>query len=81
MKEKHRSLWECQNAIYPGKGKLYIYCSKGHKLGTGYVNPLMAIRGQRLVFKDCQGCPDFERNGEPIPQEERGWLSLHKLGY
>lgn len=67
------SLYECYNAKVGGE---VIYCVKGHKLGAKADGTILTIRLQRgepLVYKACQSCPDFDRMGEPLPTDERGW--------
>ncbi|MDV2988585.1 MAG: hypothetical protein P3T54_00265 [Dehalogenimonas sp.] len=65
------SLYECQNAHVPDAT---IQCRAGHKLSRrGAVWALRIQRGDTLMFAVCQGCPDFDRNGPPIQDSERGW--------
>ena len=76
MKEtKKRTLYECSHARVKGES---IYCRKGYKLylppGKGHLNISQLAKGQRLTFKVCQSCPDFDCMGPPVPPEERGWL-------
>jgi len=76
MKEtKKRTLYECSYARVKGES---IYCSKGYSLylqpGNGHLDISRLARGQRLAFKACQNCPDFDCIGPPVPPEERGWL-------
>jgi len=76
MKEtKKRTLYECSHARVKGES---IYCRKGYKLylppGNGHLNISQLAKGQRLAFKVCQSCPDFDCMGPPVPPEERGWL-------
>ncbi len=76
MKEtKKRTLYECSHARVKGES---IYCRKGYKLclrpDNGHLDISRLARGQRLAFKVCQGCPDFDCMGSPVPPEERGWL-------
>ena len=76
MKEsKKRTLYECSYARVKGES---IYCSKGYPLylrpGNGHLGINRLARGQRLAFKACQSCPDFDCMGPPVPPEERGWL-------
>ena len=76
MKEtKKRTLYECSYARVKGD---IIYCHKGHSLclrpGNGHLDISRLARGQRLAFKACQSCPDFDCIGPPVPPEERGWL-------
>ena len=76
MKEtKKRTLYECAHARV--KGEL-IYCSKGYQLciqpNNGHVDISRLAKGQRLAFKACQDCLDFDCMGPPVPPEERGWL-------
>ena len=67
------SLYECFNAKVLDDD---IYCTKGHHLGNrqdGTVGVIRLQRGEPLIFTVCQSCSDFERIGEAIPKEERGW--------
>ena len=52
-----RSLYDCLLAKYPGNGE-FIYCAKGHKLGNGKI--LKSRVEEKLIFKVCMLCPDFE---------------------
>jgi len=76
MKEtKKRTLYECAHARVNSDG---IHCRKGYPFclrpGNGHADLSRLARGQRLAFKACQGCPDFDCMGPPVPPEERGWL-------
>ncbi len=76
MKEtKKRTLYECAHARVNGEG---VYCRKGYQLslrpGNGHLDINRLARGQRLAFKACQDCLDFDCMGPPVPPEERGWL-------
>ena len=76
MKEtKKRTLYECAYARVKGD---CVYCFKGYSLclrsNNGHLDVSRLARGQRLAFKVCQGCPDFDCMGPPVPPEERGWL-------
>ena len=76
MKEtKKRTLYECAHARVKGES---IYCSKGYPLylrtGNGHLDISRLARKQRLAFKACQSCPDYDYMGPPVPAEERGWL-------
>lgn len=76
MKEsKKRTLYECFNARVLGEA---IRCSMGHPFstlpGNGHIDIDRLIRGKRLAFKVCQGCPDFDWMGPPVPPNERGWI-------
>ena len=76
MKEtKKRTLYECAHARVKGES---IYCRKGYPLslrpGNGHLDISRLARGQRLAFKACQDCLDFDCMGPPVPPEERGWL-------
>ena len=76
MKEiQKRTLYECAHARVKGEG---IYCRKGYQLslrpGNGHLDIMRLARGQRLAFKTCQSCLDFDCMGSPVPPEERGWL-------
>ena len=80
MKEtKKRTLYECAHARVEGEN---IYCRKGYQLslrpGNGHVDISRLARGQRLAFKTCQDCLDFDCMGPPVPPEERGWLKKEK---
>jgi len=70
-----RSLYECSHArVNHGR----ICCHKGHSLlvqsSDGGVDMRRLARGEPLVFANCQKCPDFESIGEPVPEDERGWV-------
>jgi len=56
---KLRSLYDCKNAHWPVKGAI-IHCIKGHRLGAGNVNIRQVIRDDKLIFKSCQLCKDYE---------------------
>ena len=76
MKEtKKRTLYECAHARVNGES---IRCCKGYPLnprpGNGHLDINHLARGQRLAFKVCQSCPDFDCLGPSVPPEERGWL-------
>lgn len=76
MKEtKKRTLYECAHARVKGD---CIYCFKGYSLciqpGNGHIDVSRLARGQRLAFKACQSCFDYDCMGPPVPPEERGWL-------
>ena len=58
-----RSLYQCLEARYPVDNE-YIYCGKGHKLGNRNVHVRQVIRGDKLVYKVCQECKDFNDMGE-----------------
>ena len=70
-----RTLYECSHARVRGSR---IYCDKGHvfslKSGNGGLDVKRLARGDPLVLAVCQGCPDFDSMGPPIPEEERGWV-------
>ncbi len=76
MKEiKKRTLYECAHARVTGES---IYCRMGYPLGNqpgnGHVDIRRLAIGQRLAFKSCQNCADFDCMGPPVPPGERGWL-------
>ena len=76
MKEtKKRTLYECAHARVKGES---IFCAKGFPLNlrpdNGHLDISRLARGQRLAFKACQNCLDFDCMGPPVPPEERGWL-------
>lgn len=65
------SLYECQNAYVLGNT---VQCRMGYRLTRrGEVWAHRVQQGDTLCFAVCQNCPDFERNGGPIPDHERGW--------
>ena len=64
-----RTLYDCSHAKYPSEGS-YIRCDKGHKLGSGYVSKEQADRGDRLLFRVCALCVDFDSMGEPFDNKE-----------
>lgn len=67
------SLYECANARCLGDK---IYCARGHHLGAredGKVSMNRLKRGEPLVYAACRDCAGFDRNGDPIPKNERGW--------
>jgi len=69
-----RSLYQCFNARVLGER---IHCVKGHILATakdGTTPVVRLARGQPLELKICQGCPDYDEMGGPVPPEERGWV-------
>ena len=74
-----RSLYECSHARVLGDR---IYCHVGHALSTKSGNGSLSIRrlarGEPLVLGVCQGCPDFDSMGPPVPEEERGWVKSIK---
>lgn len=55
-----RTLYDCYHARYPVPPEQYIKCAKGHKFGSGYVHKRQADREDRLLFRVCQLCRDFE---------------------
>jgi len=77
---KKRTLYECSHARVKGE---CIYCLKGYSLylrsGNGHVDIGRLAKGQRLAFKVCQNCPDFDCIGPPVPPEERGWLKKEEV--
>lgn len=70
-----RTLYECSHARVRG-GR--IYCDKGYvfslKSNNGGLDVKRLARGDPLALTVCQGCPDFDSMGPPIPEEERGWV-------
>jgi len=69
-----RTLYECSRARVKGER---IYCDRGHvlssKSGNGGLDVKRLARGDPLVLAVCQGCPDFDSMGPPVPEEEKGW--------
>lgn len=65
------SLYECSNAHVRRK---HIYCTKGYILTGGTYNRL--AKGCPLTCSVCQKCSDFDRNGEPIEKQGRGWQEI-----
>ncbi len=77
MKAK-RSLYQCANARVLDKE---IYCASGKLLGTssrGKLGIEQLVRGRPLELAICQKCPDYDENGKPVPELERGWAHLLK---
>jgi len=71
MKARNRSLYQCLNARVRIDE---IYCAKGHSLGNiPTINIRQLERGDRLEYKVCQDCPDYDHMGDKIPDSERGW--------
>jgi hypothetical protein len=75
MKGTKRTLYECSHALVSGN---HIRCCRGHpllpRIEGGVVEVKRLARGNPLVFKVCQKCPDFDCMGPPIRAEERGWV-------
>ncbi|MBN2238817.1 MAG: hypothetical protein JW712_03505 [Dehalococcoidales bacterium] len=71
-----RTLYECSHARVKGDR---IHCAKGHrflsKSADGSVGIGRLSSGKSLAFQVCQGCPDFDEIGPPVPAKERGWLN------
>ena len=70
------SLYECSQARVLDKN---IYCKAGHRLGSradGMLNIERLKRGEPLVCALCQKCPVFDKNGEPIKAQDKGWLNV-----
>ncbi len=57
-----RSLYDCLNAHYPDNINHidYIWCTKNHILGRDNIHKKQADREDKLIFKVCQKCLDFE---------------------
>ena len=73
-KRNERTLYECLHPQVWGKK---IACAKGHPLGLredGSIDIRRLARGDRLGLKKCQGCPDFDSMGEPVPDSQKGWV-------
>jgi hypothetical protein len=75
-RKKTRSLYQCSHARVRGER---ILCCKGHTLlkameGNG-VDIKRLARGEPLIFRACQDCPDFDSMGPPVPKSERGWVN------
>ncbi len=72
-----RSLYQCFNAKVKGPE---IRCIKGHALSgtsnSGKVNIGQLVKGKPLEMQVCQGCLDYDEMGSPLPQNERGWVTL-----
>ncbi|MDP2727321.1 MAG: hypothetical protein Q8P59_07230 [Dehalococcoidia bacterium] len=73
-----RSLYECSHAKVSGER---ITCYRGYRLDArtkdGGIGILRLERGAALEFSVCQDCTEFESMGDPVPQEERGWIHLY----
>ena len=74
-----RALCECSHARVKGNR---IYCEKGYvfslKSDNGGFDVKRLARGDPLVLAVCQGCPDFDSMGPPVPPEERGWFKKRR---
>jgi len=71
--EKPRSLYQCFHAKVMGDK---IYCEKGHLLtcqNSGCVSIQRLANGQPLEMDICQNCPDYDKMGEPLAKNQRGW--------
>ncbi len=70
-----RTLYECSHAQVIRER---ILCSEGHQLSSvssdGGIEAERLALGEKLTFKVCQGCSDFDCAGPPLAPEERGWL-------
>ena len=70
-----RTLYECSHAIVHDSR---IYCDKGYMLSRltydGSLDVDCLERGAPLALGLCQDCIDFDRMGNPVPDNERGWL-------
>ncbi len=69
------SLMDCLNAFYPdgitrpdGITHKHIWCSKGHKLGSGHIRKESIEKP--LVCRSCQGCPDLQPFETAYEKEE-----------
>lgn len=76
MKGKNdRTLYQC---FHSRVKKDRIRCDKGHillkKSEDGGIDIIRLARGEPLAFRRCQGCPDFDCMGPPLPPEARGWV-------
>lgn len=76
---KKKSLYECSNARVAGDR---VYCRRGHilsdKSDDGRLDARRLARGEPLVLDLCQTCPNFDRNGPPLPDSEKGWIKPGK---
>ncbi len=68
---KFRSLYDCYNARYPIPPNEYVTCFKGHQLGKGNILALQVNRGDKLIMKVCQLCPDFDDMNDNPPQLDK----------
>ena len=66
------SLYDCFRAHYVPNGE--VKCMKGHKLP--HIIHLEVARGTKLCPRVCQYCPDYDTEGEPIKDNEKGWLKI-----
>jgi len=71
MRKRGISLYECMRCQYPINGHRLI-CKAGHSLPLK-ANTYAVMAGMPLIVTICQNCPDFDRAGDAIPKEERGW--------
>ena len=69
MTNMPRTLYDCLHARYPVPPDTFIKCDKGHKLGNGYVSKIKADRGEKLIFRVCALCVDFDNMGEPFDKK------------
>ena len=54
------SLWQCLFAKNPdGIKHHHIWCSKGHRLGSGFIRKEAVEKNKPLICRACQGCLDF----------------------
>jgi len=71
-----RTLYDCSHARVYGSR---IYCDKGYKLTRisrdGSLDINRVEKGMPLVaMAICQSCPDFDCMGNPVLDNEKGWL-------
>lgn len=70
MKHNTISLYDCFHARWT-KGN-EILCDAGHLLP--HVTKLEVARGAKLCPRVCQYCQNYLTEGEPVNDNEKGWL-------
>ena len=61
-----RTLYDCKNARYPRQPNEYVLCCKGHKLGQSPIHKSRVDKSDRLAFRACQFCKDFEDMNDKV---------------
>lgn len=82
-----RTLYECSHAKVKSKLEVpfdsFIYCDLNIPIGNKYgrMNIQRLARGEPLEIKVCQKCLFFNRMGDPVKPEDRGWVGKRAPGY
>jgi len=78
---KKKTLYECSHSRVLGKR---LFCERGYPLSgkspAGSLDVKRLAQGEPLELDICQGCPDFDRMGPPVPVGERGWKNRNGRG-